>query len=258
MLGLVDGDVLLHSSLWKTSNAKAAINNVNHKLEDWTLAAFCDASVIALGAFDHWNYRYQLFPEYKQSVSRSKGRGKRPEHEREVKEYIASLPNCTVADDIEADDLLGHWMTQLGDSAVTISVDKDLRQMPGRFLNPQKVINRVYTEEYSVVSSGEADDFFLLQMLMGDAIDNIPGVRGVGPIIAKRRLAAAESAAAVVVKSYAEAYGDHWEDYFMSNGKLLFIQREPNQHFTTKLFEEMFGVDTKGILEEEVKSDTKE
>lgn len=242
MLGLIDGDVLLHSSLWQTTNERGVRENIDRNIREWTDGAFCDDAIIALGAEDGKCYRDDLFPLYKKSPSRVKGRKKRLDHTAAAKEYISGIAGCIMVDNIEADDLLGHWATQLRGESVVISVDKDLRQMEGTFYNPHKRVDGVYVEEYAVISEEGGNLFFLEQLLSGDAMDHIPGLPGVGPITAKKLLAETDTPAAMVIDKYKEKFGDEWESYFLINGKLLFIQREPDQHFTFSLFEEMFNV----------------
>jgi len=240
LLGLIDGDVLLHSSLWQTTTVKGVVENIERNLSEWTMGAFCDDAIIALGSREGKNYRDDLFPLYKQSVSRVAGRKKRLDHSGDAKAYIGQLDNCVIVDNIEADDLLGHWATQLVGESVVISVDKDLRQMEGTFFNPHKRVGGVYAEEYAVVSREGGNLFFLEQMLSGDSMDNIPGLPGVGSKTAKKWIEEADDVPTMVVDKYKEKFEDDWEHHFLINGKLLFIQREPDQHFTFKLFEEMF------------------
>ena len=57
---------------------------------------------------------------------------------------------------------------------MSVTIDKDLRGVPGWHYNPDK-------EEASVhISQEEADKFFLIQWMSGDSTDNIPGLWRIG------------------------------------------------------------------------------
>ena len=74
---------------------------------------------------------------------------------------------------------------------------------------------------------------------MGDSDDNIPGLPKWGPIKARKYLQEHNYSADSVLELYKKTYEDEWVDYFLSNGKLLFIQRYPDDHFTLKRFQEL-------------------
>lgn len=78
---------------------------------------------------------------------------------------------------LEADDLLGILATTPPkyDDAIVVSLDKDLRTIPGRHLNPGKETEPV------VVTELEADHSWLMQTLTGDTSDGYVGIPGVGP-----------------------------------------------------------------------------
>ena len=116
MIGLIDGDVLLHASLWNTLSKQEAIDNVNMYLDYWIDSVVASNILIALGP-DSGNQRDDLFPDYKQTTLRVKGRDHRPDYFKDVKNYIAELGETCRGVDIEADDLLGHWSNQLGETS---------------------------------------------------------------------------------------------------------------------------------------------
>lgn len=233
MLGLVDGDVLLHASMWETSTFGEAVTNVSRYLKDWETNALCEELIIALGP-DGGNYRDDIFSDYKQTTMRKKGRVERPSHLLEVKRYIEQLSNCVVGGNIEADDLLGHWSNQLEHKAVIITVDKDLDQIYGPHFNFRK-------QSFYFVEETQANLFFLKQLVMGDPMDNIPGLPQWGPVKAEKLLAGSPGEEAeAVIQAYKLVYQDNWLEYFLSNGKLLFIQRQPNDWFTLDRYKELF------------------
>jgi len=238
LIALIDGDVLLHATLWETTNEKDALTKLHKNIEDYTDYAYCNECIIAVGPPDGKNYRDDLYPDYKQTAMRVKGRGERPEHFKKVKEYLYSLENVVVADNIEADDLLGILSQQLGSQSVIVTVDKDMDQLEGIHYNP-----KLHRERYYVVNQRQADLFFLKQMLMGDSIDKIPGLPKCGPVKAEAIIASAgtvQEAADLVLDNYFLSYGENWKDYFLANGKLLWLQRKDYDWFTLDKFKEKF------------------
>lgn len=80
-------------------------------------------------------------------------------------------------DYLEADDLLAYYATVL-DYPVICSSDKDLKTVPSlNFDINQQKLRRITKEE--------ADYNFYYQLLIGDAVDNIPSPYGLGPVRAK-------------------------------------------------------------------------
>jgi 5'-3' exonuclease len=233
---LIDGDVLLHATLWETTNYQAAVDKLLYNIEDYTLGAFCNDYLIAVGPASGKNFRDDVYPEYKQTAMRVKGRGERPEHFAKVKEYLYSLDEVSVADNIEADDLLGIWSQQLKENSVIVTVDKDMNQLPGAHYNPRK-------EQYYIVSDLEAKTFFLRQMILGDPMDKIPGLPKYGPVKADKIIEACNSVqelASTVLDLYFLTYDKDWENYFLANGKLLWLQRKDFDWFTMQRFKESF------------------
>ena len=245
MIALIDGDVLLHATLWETTNYEDALSKLLYNIEDYTDGAFCNECVIAVGPLNGKNYRDELYPDYKQTPMRVKGRGERPEHFAKVKEYLYSLENVVVGDNIEADDLLGILSRQLGENCVIVTVDKDMDQLSGKHYNPK--YNR---ERYYILDQEQADRFFLKQLLMGDAMDKIPGLPKYGPIKAEKIIDSYDTvkeAASAVLDHYFLTYDKDWESYFLSNGKLLWLQRKDYDWFTLDTFKESFLNDRTGI-----------
>jgi DNA polymerase-1 len=89
---------------------------------------------------------------------------------------------------IEADDVIAciaRRAEKMGCTAVIASSDKDFMQLVSPrigLLNPHDKTEAVWTDEQVRVKTGvEPSQIVDWLSLMGDSVDNIPGVRGVGP-----------------------------------------------------------------------------
>jgi len=107
-----------------------------------------------------------------------------------------SLP-CIEEDDLEADDLIASYAraaTRRGWDVTIVSSDKDLMQLVGRCANPENgaeggCVDMLDTMKNQRIDIPEVEEKFGVGpeklgdvlALMGDAVDNIPGVRGIGP-----------------------------------------------------------------------------
>ena len=147
----------------------------------------------------------------------------KPKYLKDVENYLIKGYGATVADNIEADDEIGAHLSNEGDGAVSVSIDKDLLQIPGWHYN--WVNDRIQR-----VSPRDGDYFFYTQMLVGDTTDNIPGLEGYGPKKAKEVLSGAKSRADLctrVWECYLIILGDPSKaaKYFYEQAGLLWILR---------------------------------
>jgi len=121
----------------------------------------------------------------------------------------------------EADDAIAKMATKYRDTSIIVSIDKDLDQVPGWHYNFVK-------KEKYYVDDDQGFYNFCCQLLTGDRVDNVIGIRGVGPVGASKILADADSAS-VQFRRCAEAYrkaGDSNLEHFRENCRLLWLLRE--------------------------------
>ena len=133
-------------------------------------------------------FRHQLYPDYKSTRKPTPD-----EFKVQIPLLHEMLPLLGVRlmerETVEADDLIGSAACQFaarGDEALILTSDKDIMQAlrPGvKILRPGKGVSSfetydegVFTEKYGFAPSGMVDYL----ALMGDAVDNIKGVPGVG------------------------------------------------------------------------------
>lgn len=241
---LIDGDVLLHWSAWNTNSIDDCISNYNKTLASWVEVPFCSDFIVCVGPRDGKNFRDDIYPEYKQTTMRVTGRDRHPDHFYQFKNWIYEQTDTIIADNIEADDLLGIYSHQI--NSVIVSVDKDLNQLEGFHYNPRKKEERVYYQ-----TAEEANLFLLEQLVKGDPMDKIPGIPGWGnhkasQFIRERSHDPAEAARGVL-DLYRKTYNEGWLNYFLFNGKLLYLMRRDYDWFTMDKFEAMFFDDQKEL-----------
>lgn len=140
------------------------------------------------------SYRNEIYPAYKAN---------RPPAPVELKRQFAWCQTLCTALNLpwlahprfEADDIIGCWAAQAreqGRAAVIVSRDKDLAQLlqDGDWLwdfAADQRLDAVGVEAKMGVRPDQVADFLALT---GDAVDNIPGIPGVGPKAAAGLLAA--------------------------------------------------------------------
>ena len=189
---LIDADVLAFESsiiaqeniqweeeLW-TVHADMAVakNRVIGRIEQFKDLLKADEVVLALS--DRANFRRKLFPEYKSNRRKSV----LPIILKPMKEWMINELDAQLWANVEADDVLSILATERPnrqDKRIIVSIDKDFKSVPGIFYD----YNR---EEYHEPTEEEADNFHLLQALMGDSTDGFSGAKGVGAVTAKKWL----------------------------------------------------------------------
>lgn len=137
--------------------------------------------------FDHKskNFRHRLFPAYKAN---------RPPADPELTAQFPLVRKATKAFGIaqleleghEADDIIGtiaRRMSEVGVLTTIMSSDKDLMQLIGPFVEmwdplKRRIINSSGVYEKFGVWPTEVADYLAM---VGDKVDNVPGLPGVGP-----------------------------------------------------------------------------
>ncbi len=193
MIALIDGDIAAYRAAVSTQRsldwddgdgpsvyanpteaAKAAIETIRL----WVDMAGCTKAMVALTGSG--NFRKLIYPAYKSNRSGVE----RPVALYAVREAIAAAFPTVMVNGLEADDLLGMALTMPKNRgrAVCVTVDKDLRGVPGLHLNPIKEAHP------TMVMEAEANRWWFTQALTGDASDGYPGCPGIGPKKAARYL----------------------------------------------------------------------
>lgn len=179
-----------------------------------------DDTTVFLSGPNNFRYGVATYKPYKGN----RDAAHRPTHEQALKDYLVRNWNAVYSVDQEADDDIGiaqYTAWDQGEESIIVSLDKDLRMIPGMHFNFVK-------KESTVVNLRDANKNFWSQMVTGDTTDNIPGIPGAGPAAAKRLLAQPDHVQAIA-NEYKKAYSDDWRKAMTEMGRLLWIRRRPNE-----------------------------
>ena len=143
----------------------------------------------------------------------------RPKHYEALRGYLQRL-GAEVIEGQEADDAIAIEASKEGQAYWIVSIDKDFDQVPGWHYNFVKKEKYFITEEEGIRN-------FYSQILTGDRVDNIIGIKGIGPVKAEKILADCKTEREhydACVKAY-----DGNIERVTENGVLLWLRRYPNQ-----------------------------
>ena len=172
-----------------TGAIRGMVNMLGSLRREWPQAAFAACVFDAPGP----TFRDEIYPEYKAH------RSPMPDDLRSqiapIHEVVRLLgwPVLTVPQ-VEADDVIGtlaRVAAGRGLQVVISSGDKDLAQLVGPQVSIIDTMNGKRRDEAGVLAEFgvRADQMLDFQTLVGDAVDNVPGVAKVGPKTAARWLA---------------------------------------------------------------------
>ena len=142
----------------------------------------------------------------------------KPVHLQALRKHLVDSWGFTIVDGIEADDAVGIEAYKLPeDETIMVHIDKDLNQFRGHHYNYRK-------KQLYYISEFEGWYNFYLQILTGDRIDNIQGLKGIGPAKGAKILKDCETVEQLY-QSVLYAYeGD--TDRVHENAHLLYLQRK--------------------------------
>jgi len=174
IVALLDGDIFMYRIGFTTEDEDEAIAKfrIDEMIQTCLDETFCTEYKIFITSGD--NFRKDLDPNYKANRIDKP----RPRHLPILKEHLLSKWNAEVAVGMEADDYLAINQTEY---SIICTIDKDLKQVVGEHYNFIK-------KEFSVVNEMQGLLTFYSQFLIGDASDNITGIKGIGPVGAAKYL----------------------------------------------------------------------
>lgn len=216
MIALIDGDILCYRIGFATQedSEDIAIRTMAKFLEDMMMFEVdCSEWNTYLTGSSNYRHDYAVTAPYK-----GNRKGEKPTHHGLLREYLQYAWNGDVYEGIEADDAIAISATELGDDSVIVSLDKDFDQVQGWHYNFVK------KEKYYITADEGLYNFYC-QFLVGDRIDNIVGVKGIGPKKAEKLLAGKTEREMFDI--CVEQLGS--EERAIENGILLYLQRKEGE-----------------------------
>ncbi|SFZ81688.1 DNA polymerase-1 [Devosia enhydra] len=151
-----------------------AIAEAMRLVRKWTKLARCTEPVLVLSAVKSDSFRHRLWPAYKANRTAEK-----PAAYNAVRAALSDELEVLAEPGLEADDLLGIYGTEPGAEVVVVSGDKDMKTLPTLVLNP------MHEDKPTRIRPTVADQMWMKQTMVGDAVDGYPGIPKVGPVTAQ-------------------------------------------------------------------------
>ena len=218
MKALIDGDILVYRIGFASENEteSIAIARCSEFIEDLILFnGFGEYQGYLTGKT---NFRNEIAVTAPYKGNRKSAK---PKHYQLLRDYMGSAWSFTMIEDQEADDAIGiaAYEMEVGEYCIC-SIDKDLDMLRGDHYNFVKDERYFITEEEGIKN-------FYKQLLMGDRVDNIIGIKGIGTVKAERLLKECKNENEMYL-AILEAYEGNAERV-LENGRLLWIRRQPLQ-----------------------------
>jgi 5'-3' exonuclease len=255
---LIDGDVLLYKAGFsaETKEADEEGNPIKVAAPLWVAKANLDAVInkilkelkdeylVVLSAHKEINYRFEVATTLPYKGNRKEE--DKPIHYAELKKHLEARHPCVVTTYGEGDDLMGYLQCTMEVPTILVSIDKDMLMIPGinYNMNTGQVLECsdpgdlwvMETRAGTKILKGHGFKWFCAQMLMGDKVDNIPGLHRYGPVKALTNLKDCTTIRdmwAKVLRLYRKE--GHRKDRIQEVRQLLWIQRDkPFQEYLKK------------------------
>ena len=218
---LIDGDILVYRIGFSSEEEpeSIALARCSEFLEDMLLYNNFGEYQGYLTGKKNFRNEIAITAPYKGNRKAAK-----PKHYELLRDYMQKSWGFVMIEEQEADDAIGiaAYEMEVGEYCIC-SIDKDLDMLRGDHYNFVK-------DEFYFISEEQGIKNFYKQMLVGDRVDNIVGIKGIGPVKAERLLKECKSEKEMYL-TILEAYkGD--DKRVLENAQLLWIRREPNQLWT--------------------------
>lgn len=164
-----------------TDDFDLVMHNVTNSIDALVEKLKADNYIVCLSCDSKDNWRKDILPSYKENRS---GVAK-PLLLAAIKDAMRSRYNCYERPRLEADDIMGILSTHpklVKGKKIIVSIDKDMKTIPGWLFNPNKADKPI------LISEPEADYWHLYQTLIGDTTDGYKGCPGIGPKKAEKIL----------------------------------------------------------------------
>lgn len=195
---------------------KEVYKYVDDLISDIVYDAGCKTSRVFLSGENNFRNGLAVTKKYKGNRKQDK-----PKYYKQVRDYLLSEHKAETTTEDEADDALAIAQTANIKGTVICTIDKDLWTVAGAKYDFRR-------KEKSNVTEAEGLEFFQYQMMVGDTVDNIQGVKGTGSVGARRLLAISKNSDESwisILDLYEKAYGEDYLNVFLEMGRLLHMRR---------------------------------
>jgi len=232
MLALIDADIVCYRIGFASEDVsdRICVARCAEFMEELVMKPWVGDYQGYLTGSDNYRKEIAVTAPYKGNRTQA-----RPKHYDLIREYLEKAWGCEVIQGQEADDAIGIRAYEFDDPEdyVIMSIDKDLNMIRGWHYNFIK-------DEKYLVNDDEAIKHFYTQILTGDRVDNIVGLKGIGPKKSAKILEDCITEADMY-KAVLEAY-DNDETRVLENGQLLWIRRNENQIWSPALCSTFSGL----------------
>ena len=212
MIALIDADSIVYIVAWKYKEYQdIAVDEVLRNCDEFVNAILKSVNATHyLGSFsDSHNFRHRI---YKYAPYKGTRKEKEPWlvfWEPIIKDHFTEKWGFVIPEDIEADDVISAAAVMLEGPVTVCSPDKDMRQIAGIHFDYRKP-----SEGTKVVDMEQAELNFWMQVIMGDATDNIKGVPGLGEVKVAAMFKGQEVLfySTIARSAYVKYFGDHYGD----------------------------------------------
>lgn len=218
---LVDADSLVFASAVTSDTLEEGVSKLNSSFYDILDRIDSEYGIQALRVYNGvkgTNFRYEIYPEYKANRKNNPV----PELLKPLQSYLKSEWDSIQAENEEVDDIVAREAIKYknqGENVIIVSIDKDYLQVPVTLYNYRR-------REFYKISKKDSLINLSKQMIVGDSVDNIKGVKGRGKVYAERLFEGDLSDFGIFRRVYAEyliKYGSEAKSEFIKNYKLLKI-----------------------------------
>lgn len=180
-------------------------------------------------------------------------KSEKPLYYNSIRAYLLVSYNTVVSSGCEADDEMAMEQTLRPDSTIICTRDKDLRQVPGNHYGWETGKQAEFgPRSYDQLGTLELDrslsspklvgggfKFFAGQLLTGDVVDNIEGLKGYGPVKVSDLIGNLNSIPellSAVRTEYERVYPDSWRKNLREQTDLLWMIRRRNEDGSLVMF----------------------
>lgn len=173
---LAEEEIKWADDVWTIhTNMNEAKANVEDQI--YSICKTLNSKDFILAFSDRSTFRHEMWPAYKGNRKTKR----KPLGISDLKAWMCDKFPSVIYPRLEADDVCGILCTEDPDNTVAVSIDKDFNTLPITWYNTND-------DTLKTITKGEADFFHLVQSLTGDSTDGFDGIKGVGPMTARKLL----------------------------------------------------------------------